>query len=160
MSNHLYPIYGCATSSPWVPALKQIRCNRPDLDLKVLDKEYPLETALYFLCQNKGISYIGISGTLKCGGLFKRLRQHWRDSGKPMNFCYAFGLPSAKLRDLEINAITVFQPEWNCSGRNRKVSINDNIDGLIPFLTNKDYFSLFPQYRRFRIDFGPQVTEL
>ena len=154
MSNALYEIYGRATSSPWFPGLRRIHCPYPDRELKVLDETHPGESALYFLCANRGIYYIGIAGTKKNGGLFRRLRQHWRTPNKYFHFVYTFGLPAGELPDWEDAAIAHFQPEGNSRGRNFYLGHNDGLAGLARYLDAAGYFSSFPQSRRFRIDVG------
>jgi len=155
MSNVLYDIYGIAKDCPWFPGLEVYHCQKPDHDLPELNRNIPSISALYFLCANRGISYIGISGIQKSGGLFKRLHQHWNDTRKPMYFCYAFEMPREVLRKWEAKAIGLFRPEWNENGRDFTIkSYNDHIAGMSSFLYDNKYFSLYPAYRRFRIDFG------
>ncbi len=152
MSNALFPIYGTPTSSPWFPRLRQLRCERPRAELRVLDRQFPAESALYFLCANRGISYIGISGTRASGGLFGRLRTHWLKSNKHFRFVYAFGLPVSCLVEWENEAIGHFRPEENFRGRNLRARVNDELDGLAGFLDRHAYHSLYADFRRFRID--------
>jgi hypothetical protein len=156
MSNALFETYGRPSSSPWFPRLRRIHCPRPDQELTNLDDEFPGESALYFLCANRGISYIGISGTRADGGLFRRLRQHWRTAKKPFQFAYAFGLPAAGLKSWEAEAIAHFRPEQNWNGRKLDLAHNDELSGLAAYLSEKEYFSLFPRTLRFRIDVGPE----
>jgi hypothetical protein len=122
--------------------------------LKALDGDFPNECALYFLCANRGISYIGISGTRANGGLFRRLRQHWRNSNKPIHFVYAFGLPAIELNAWEAAAIAHFRPEENSIGRNRHLSHNDELAGLASYMETVKYFPTFSETRCFRIDVG------
>ena len=154
MSNALFSIYGRPTSSPWFPRLCQLRCTHPDADFLALDRQYPCESAIYFLCLNRGISYIGISGTRSDGGLFRRLRQHWRNPRKAFDFVYAFGLPTTCLDEWEKSAIANFRPEANFSGRNLYAKVNDELDGLSAFVQQRNYSQDFDQLRRFRIDVG------
>lgn len=154
MSNALYLTYGAPVSSPWFPELRQMRCERPDAAFKTLDGQFPFECALYFLCANRGISYIGIAGTRKGGGLFRRLRQHWRDGHKLVEFVYAFGLPAACLDSWESEAIAHFRPSQNFRGRNLHLPENDALDGLPAYMEVKGYLKLFSGLRRFRIDTG------
>jgi hypothetical protein len=156
MSNALFEIYGRANSSPWFAGLKRIHCPYPDRELKVLDDEHPCESALYFLCANRGIYYIGISGTKQDGGLFRRLRQHWRKPKMYFHFVYAFGLPADELPAWEDAAIHHFQPEGNFRGRNFYLGNNDAVAGLAGYLHAAGYFSSFAHSRRFRIDVGPE----
>jgi hypothetical protein len=156
MSNALFEIYGRASSSPWFPRLRRIHCPRPDKELKDLDGEFPGEGALYFLCANRGISYIGISGTRADGGLFRRLRHHWRTPQKHFQFVYAFGLPASELAPWEAAAIAHFRPEQNWRGRKLFLGHNDDLAGLAAYMAEKEYFSLFPRTRRFRIDVGAE----
>ena len=154
MSNALFETYGRAHSSPWFPRLKRIHCPYPDRELKALDAEHPCESALYFLCANRGIYYVGIAGTKKDGGLFRRLRQHWRKPNMHFHFVYAFGLPATELPAWEDAAIAHFQPEGNSRGRNFYRGHNDALCGLAGYLHTAEYFLSFPQSRRFRIDVG------
>jgi hypothetical protein len=156
MSNAIFEIYGRPSSSPWFPQLRRIHCPHPDQELKDLDGEFPGECALYFLCANRGISYIGISGTRADGGLFRRLRQHWRTTNKHFHFVYAFGLPAAELKSWEADAIAHFRPEQNWSGRNLYLAHNDELAGLAGYLAEKQYFSLFAGAHRFRVDLGAE----
>lgn len=154
MSNALFAIYGKPRSSPWVPGLRYAHCARPERDLLALDRQYPAEACLYFLCANRGISYIGISGTRADGGLFRRLRQHWLNPRKLFDFAYAFGVPCPSLAQLEKTAIGHFCPESNISARNLLSKINDDLDGLIPFVEHHRLLDSSPRLRRFRIDLG------
>lgn len=156
MSNALFEIYGQANASPWFPGLERIHCPCPDRELTALDDERPCESALYFLCANRGIYYIGISGTKQEGGLFRRLRQHWRKPNMYFHFVYAFGLPPTELPTWEIAAIAHFQPEGNSRGRNFYRGLNDALAGLSGYLHSAGYFLLFPKSRRLRIDVGPE----
>lgn len=156
MSNALFAIYGKPTASPWFPQLRQLRCTRPDYDFRTLDREYPSESALYFLCLNRGISYIGISGTRAAGGLFRRLRQHWRNPRMAFDFVYAFGLPMACLDEWEKAAIAHFRPEANFKDRDLHAKVNDELDGLRAFIEQRDYLQDFGQFRRLRIDLGDE----
>jgi hypothetical protein len=160
MSNALFEIYGRPSSSPWFPKLRRIHCPLPDRELKKLDEEFQSESALYFLCANRGISYIGISGTRADGGLFRRLRQHWRTANKHFHFAYAFGLPTTELKPWEADAIAHFRPEQNWSGRNLHLAHNDELSGLASYLTDRKYFALHPQSRLFRIDVGAERPAL
>jgi hypothetical protein len=130
-----------------------MRCPRPDTELPGLDAAYPSLSALYFLCQNQGIAYVGVAGTKKAGGLFRRMRQHWRTPIKPMQFCYAFTLPQELLLKWETEAITYFRPEYNSQGRDYNKPCNDYISGLAIFLQKKKYFESFPGAKCYRIDF-------
>jgi hypothetical protein len=159
MTNALYAIYGKPLYCPWFPRLRNIRCEYPDSELPKLDAAHLNLTALYFLCQNKGISYIGIAGTKAQGGLFRRLRQHWRTPSKPMDFCYAFPIPQPLLSTWEAEAISHFRPESNSKGRDYTKPCNDEISGLAKYLTEKKYFSLFTELPTYRIDFAHDHEE-
>lgn len=152
MSNHLFSSYGRPMKSLWFPGLIQFSCRTPKKDLTELDQKFPLETAIYFLCQNRGIAYIGISGEHAKGGLFKRLRTHWQSPKKTFEFCYAFGLPPSDLGSWEKAAIKEFQPEENRKERNYKKPVNDDLYGLPSFVETRQYFEIYPDRRIFRVD--------
>ena len=152
MSNAFYTEYGTPKSFPWFDGLKQIDCRSPDTDLKELDRESMKIPALYFLCLNQGVYYVGIAGTKKDGGLFRRLHNHWRETSKPFEYIYAFELPVGILKKWESKAIKLMNPEGNNKEKDYRKRPNDHIDKISTFLESSGYFSKYSNQRKYRID--------
>jgi hypothetical protein len=143
-NDYLYSLYGRVNHSPWFPNMVHLSVVGQRINYSSFEAHWGRLSAIYFLCANQGVSYIG-----KSTNVFYRDQRHHHH---PHGYIYIFPIPTRLLDSWEKAAIRELQPPFNRRGRNLRRPQKNHIDDMSDFIYRRRYLRVRDAAPVFRID--------